>query len=47
LKLDDADYGELGPSTRDWRTRKHPIHVDRVRKAHHHFFDNVILAEGL
>src|SRR5271169_3312064 len=39
VKLDDAHEGELDPSTGGSHPRKHPIHIERVRKADHEFLD--------
>jgi len=47
LKLNDSGQDELGPPPRGPHTWKYPIHIDRVREAHHHFFDDPIVAEGL
>ena len=47
LKLNDAHESELDTSTRGCDAGKHPIHLDRVRKAYHELFDDPILAEGL
>src|SRR6266436_2994424 len=47
LKLNDARESELGASTRRAHPRGYPVHLDRVREAHHHFFDDAIGAESL
>ena len=47
LKLNDAHQDELNFSTRGCHTRKHPDHIERVRKANHELFNNPISAEGL
>ena len=47
LKLNNSGQDELGSSPRRPHTWKYPIHIDSVRKPHHHFFDDPIVAEGL
>ena len=47
LKMDDGGHEELGPSPSGSQTWKYPIHIDRMREAHHHFFGDPIIAEGL
>jgi hypothetical protein len=47
LKQDDPGQDELGSPARGPHTWKYPIHIDRAREAHHHLFDDPIIAEGL
>jgi hypothetical protein len=47
LKLNDADEDELNFSSRGWKARKHPIHIERVRKANHELFDDPVVTKYL
>ena len=47
LKLNDAHHGELDTSARGGDAGKHPIYLAGMGEAHHHFFDEPILAESL
>ena len=47
VKLNDTHQHELDPSTGGSHNRKHPIHIERVRKVDHEFFDDPIVAKGL
>ena len=41
LKLNDAHQGELDSSTRGRHAGKHPMHIERMRKANHELFDDM------
>ena len=47
LKLNDADQDELNFSFRGRKARKHPIHIERVRKPNHELFDNPVVTKYL
>ena len=47
LKMDDGGQEEPGSSPSGSQTWKYPIHIDRMREAHHQFFDDPIIAEDL
>ena len=47
LKLNDADQDELNFSFRGWKARKHPIHIERVRKANHELFNDPVVIKYL
>jgi hypothetical protein len=47
LKLNDADQDELNFSFRGWKARKHPIHIERVRKANHELFNDPVVTKYL
>jgi hypothetical protein len=42
LKLDEDHESELDPSTRGRHARKHPIHIERMRKADHELLGDPI-----
>jgi len=47
LKLDETHKGELDSLAGGWHARKHPIHLERMRKANYELFDDPIAAEDL